>query len=350
MNLFDYIHASDKDTFINITAELLNDERERIVAQKLASKEEVNSLLNYFIKEMRHRVALGRTASSDDLAYFHRQLKSVMLPGDFEKIAGDFYDLSSLPKLKEKSEEDRLVYYAPVKEEPDEESVEEAEEKLEEVMEQDAKDECQCDCGCKVTKVCLCPDCDCPHAEKSDDDDAHDVKVPEEGSGPAGLSLILLNRLEDTAYKLGVEGRHTEAYEVEKVIRGMRESIAKDADIWNEMSQMEKNPPRNTAPQQRMQQQWQARKQQQQRQPAQQRQQVQPQKQQQRQAPRANPQQLQQAAQSIRQKVFQNPKVPRPYKNTGTLMRVLQRIIQRGQAKDVSSAAQLLEKRLARFK
>jgi len=343
MNLFDYIHASDKDTFINIVAHLLDDERQRIVAQKLASSKEVNTLLGDFIKEMRHRVALGQTAGSNDMAYFHRQLKSVILPGDFEKVAGDFYDLSSLPKLKEKSEDERLVYEVPAKKEPDEETVEDAEEKLKELMEQDAEDaKAKCDCGCEEGKCTCGPDCDCPRCSS---DEAHDVSVPEEGSGPEGLSLILLNRLEDTAYRLGAEGRHSEAYEVEKVIRGIKESIAKGADIWDEMGQMEKNPPRNTAPQQRMQQQWQARKQQQQTQQAP-RQPVQ----QQRPAQQANPAQLQQAAQAIRQKVFQNPKVPRPYKDTGTLMRVLQQMIQKGRAKDINSAAQLLEKRLARFR
>lgn len=218
MNLFDYIHASDRDTFINITSELLDDEKRRIVAQKLASQEEVNNLLEDFIKEVRHRLALGGTASSNDLAYIHRQLKSVVLPGDFEKIAGDFYDLSSLPKLKEK--EDKLVYQVPAKKEPSEETLEQAEEELEKIMEQnvdDAKE--KCGCGCEEGKCTCGPDCDCPHC--SSEDEACDVVAPEEGSGPEGLSMMLISRLEDVVYKLGSQGRHSEAYKIEQTIRDL---------------------------------------------------------------------------------------------------------------------------------
>lgn len=62
-----------------------------------------------------------------------------------------------------------------------------------------------------------------------------------------------------------------------------------------------------------------------------------------------DPKDLQSAANKIRQQVFQNPKVPGPYKNTGTLMKFMQQMIIKGQAKDVASASQLLMKRLQRF-
>lgn len=230
MNLFDYIHASDKDTVVSLVAQLLGEERERIVTQKLASQDKVNKLLNDFISEMRHKIALGRRVDSNNMAYFHNQLKSVILPGDFDKVAENFYDISSLPKLKEKEEEEKLVYQVPAKKEPSEKTLEHAEEVLKEVMEQDADDKNECACE---------HECDCEYEDEGckcvelDSDETSYAPSSEEGSGPEGISLLLIGKLEDIVYKLGSSGRHNEAYEVEKIIRDIRNFVSKNSDTLN---------------------------------------------------------------------------------------------------------------------
>lgn len=182
--------------------------------------------------------------------------------------------------------------------------------------------------------------------------------------------MMVLDSLIKLANKLDTLGLYDEANEIDALLTSY-------ADIWDEMGRMEKSPPNRPGPQQRMMDAYEKRKRQQQGMPKGQFNQLwqdqqkanQPkktvQKQQKpipnKQQPEPNPEQkkpntvvdpkdLQNAAGKIRQQVFNNPKVPKLYKNTGTLMRVMQNMIMKGQAKDVNSASQLLTKRLGRFK
>lgn len=351
MSLFDYISENPKAMLI-IFSQLLNDERARIVSANLATQDEMDKLIGDFSNNF----LLNGDKNLSKMANFHGQLKSVVLPGDFQKVAGDFYDLSSLEKLSPLSDENKLVYVLPGNVEVDEEVVEEAEEKLKSFLEEsdEAKDGKKCSC----------------ETEKEEDD----AMTPEEGT--FAETMILASKLESVAYKLGSNGRHSEAIEIERKIDELR-SYARD--IWNEMSQMEQQRAQQRAqqpnmpqgmPQSQFQQLWNAQEQAnkpqgQPRQHQQQQRQVQPQQrnqqrqvqpnrqqqqaQQKQRAPALNPQELQQHAGQIRSKIFQNPKVPQAYKNTGTIMRVLQKMVLSGQAKDVNSASQLLMKRLQRF-
>lgn len=359
---------------------LIIDETDRILAQNLADNETIKTSVSKHLADAMVKVPSDRPAALTALSDLHQNLKDVKLPGDFDKLS---MEIMLLEPMGDESMGEGCGCE----------------------MKEEEEEPCMCEpggCGEDAAHDCPCPpDCEC-----KSEDEALDYPVSEEGSGPEGLSNMVLGRLEDIVYKLGRNGHHSAAYEIERAI----ETIVSNADIWGDMEKMEKNPPGQQqqknpmlAPQQNtMQDRWNAANPaQQQKQPAQPqrakqrltpqqrmvenmkfneqkkkylaeqkaKQQAQPAKQpaqqpqkqapqqpkqpaqqQKRPAGKADPAQLQQAAQSIRQKTFRNPKVPRAYKNNGTLMRVMQQMIQKGRAKDVAGAAKLLEKRLSRFK
>jgi len=67
----------------------------------------------------------------------------------------------------------------------------------------------------------------------------------------------ILEKLAKLANMLDAKGLVEEADEIDNMFK----SIASEADMFGEMSQMEKNPPKNTAPQNRFEQLWQAQQQ-----------------------------------------------------------------------------------------
>jgi len=164
--------------------ELVSDEGKRIISLKLASRDELNDLLEPTI-ESAMKKASANTDSLDVLlgilSDLHLKLAAIKLPGDFAKFAADekFYEALDIPYKGEP------FYQVPEKKkpEPSEEDIEEeAQEKLEEYIE-------------------------------SEEEGTEEIEK---------VVSAVSNYLEKLAYGLGREGNHEAAYAIERTIHSIR--------------------------------------------------------------------------------------------------------------------------------
>lgn len=80
---------ANKQYFLNTIAHLVSDEKDRIVQQGLASKEEISAFIDAIIKDLQTKNSDGKEVTAEDINNIYRALKSIILPGDFQKFSAE---------------------------------------------------------------------------------------------------------------------------------------------------------------------------------------------------------------------------------------------------------------------
>lgn len=95
--------------------DMVKDEIKRIGSSKIVSNNKLNSVIqpivDYSVKRSLNNKDVNILVG--DMLDLHKILKAIKLPGDFEKYSTMFHDLSELPKLKQKSDSEKLQYRVP---------------------------------------------------------------------------------------------------------------------------------------------------------------------------------------------------------------------------------------------
>ena len=167
-------NITDKEYILRSFIELVRDENSRIVSQRLATSEEAKKLIDSISTAMVQNISTPYDLI-EPLAYVHRNLASVKLPGDFEKVACGMQDAFS------------IVLDVPVQDE------------IAEVVSPQA--------GVLVVEE---------DEEKKDEKKEKKKKV----------KSMVLERLEKIAYSLGNKGQHEAAYVVERAMRELESTAA----------------------------------------------------------------------------------------------------------------------------
>lgn len=163
MSIFDNMYNQKSNNLVVLCAQAIGDERDRIVRDSLASSNAVDLLIKQHVDRMNNIYSLA------NVSYVYENLKSIILPGDFEKTAMDLEEMSEMSK-------DKVDVVDAT--EPSEEDIDEATSKLDEIMQQDAAED-----------------------------------EPEEE-----IEVVILGRLEEAVYELGRNGKHAAALKIEKMI------------------------------------------------------------------------------------------------------------------------------------
>lgn len=214
--------------------DMIANERNRIVASKLVPNDKLKIVVGNAVDGIM-KVAKknnNRSLALLKLSELHDLLKSIRLPGDFEKLAAEedpegekFYDLSGIiKKLKEleKSREDEAEEAEQVEEEAYIDLLRKDQEYHQGPHEDFAKDEGkELPCGCKpggcaddADHKCTCTvECPCKQKQKS---------------AQMALAETINNRLEKIAYALGTQGAHDAAYLVERTMRDIKNEAETD--------------------------------------------------------------------------------------------------------------------------
>lgn len=108
---------ANRQHFLNTIAHLIQDEKERIMRQGLASKEDINKFVNDCIGELQTLANGGKEVTSEHLNDLHIKLKSIMLPGDFQKYSLPKTQTDEIttvasdePVVQESQDEDKPLY------------------------------------------------------------------------------------------------------------------------------------------------------------------------------------------------------------------------------------------------
>lgn len=174
-------------------ADMVTDEKKRIIAAGLASVGDVNGVLGGISDNILKIAQADRKWEPvlDSLSKLHGVLSAVRLPGDFERLASDpiILDLSNLPRLEDKEYEDKFYDLSGIIE------------RLKKIHESEG---CESHTDVEVNEE--------PH-----EDFNSDVKI-------ARVILVekVSTHLEKIAYQLGRDGNHEAAYLVERTIREMQ--------------------------------------------------------------------------------------------------------------------------------
>ena len=192
------------DYLLKSIRELVQDETKRVLSLGLASSNDVEKLANHRLKGVTEESAFLAA-----LGALHADLRTVYLPGDFEKLAITFEELEEFVDNPEESE----------KEEEISEELEKAKEGFREEVKEEAKQEEAAECEkCAGRGFTMNPEV----ARLGPAADWY-VDCPECGgtkksrSRMASLSKIC-TALADEAYHMGRVGDHDGAYRVERLI------------------------------------------------------------------------------------------------------------------------------------
>ena len=223
---------TDRNYLLQSLGNLIDEEGSRIISQGLASKIETTRLLDDVkLSIIKHIKVSNPSRPSDDvratdeilssMAFLHRHLSAIKLPGDFQKIAHDVEDAFAIVELDIPAKDLQFEDVGP----KHERALKVPEEKIEKTIEPDLEHATDTKCPSCGEKLSLVP-------EKLDDE-------------PKKSHAMVLERLEKIAYDLGQAGKHEAAYMVERTIHEL-EATAGEADMFAEMGQMEnqrRNPP-----------------------------------------------------------------------------------------------------------
>lgn len=185
-------NITDKQYLLQSLAGLVRDENTRIVSLGLATPDEAKKLIESVHSTLVDKhIDAGADAIIDALAFVHRNLSAVKLPGDFQKAACGIQDAFC------------IVLDIPV---------------TEETMEVAPPQE-----GVLVIEP-----------KKDEDKEKKDEEKEK-------IKAEIINKLEKVAYSLGQKGAQEAAYAVERTIHEL-ESIAGDPFASGEFEQMERQP------------------------------------------------------------------------------------------------------------
>lgn len=171
---------TNKQYFLSVAADLINDEQKRILSSGLATEEMLSDFFTNYIN--------NADSSIECLAKIHAQLQSIKLPNDFRKMAADekFYQSVKAPYKGEK-----FYDLSSLKPDVDAKLEKQLEKALKEYIETEEVEE-------DHLEDCACDSCD-------------DV-----------IATTINRQLEKIASSLGARGQHEAAYLIEKTIRSIR--------------------------------------------------------------------------------------------------------------------------------
>jgi len=179
----------NQEYILTSVAYLIGDERNRIVSSGVAGVDEIDAFINIRLKN----------TNAEGIAKLHRVLQSFILPGDLKKVAGEeFMDLSSLPELTPKPEEEDFYDLTGVNEEI---------QKLREKNEEGPEDPIE------------------PTEDEGWEDDESESDEIGDLDPKELTAKKVVGELQKLAHSLGSQGQHGAAYAIERTIQAIHRDV-----------------------------------------------------------------------------------------------------------------------------